>query len=100
MIVGCEFLDDSQFFPGCTDMVRWWTKLGFMRRMEFNKMPHLFVETDRLPFDPSAAPQNIEYDVWNIGKGLHDIGKGVKSLSHGTGPAVEQWSNTLGTALP
>ena len=82
-------------------MVRWWTKLGFMRRMEFNDMPHLFVETDRLPFDPSVAPQNVEHDGINVEKGLHDIEKGVKSLLNDTRPAVEKvWSDAISTRLP
>ena len=41
-------VDDSQFFPGCTDMVRHWQQLGFIARVELPAgVDPVFVEVER-----------------------------------------------------
>ena len=36
----------SAFFPGCTDMVRMWTGLGFVERNDSGPLP-IWIETER-----------------------------------------------------
>lgn len=41
-------LDNSQFFPGCTDMVRHWQQLGFIARIDLpGDADPVFVEVQR-----------------------------------------------------
>lgn len=50
-----RYTEQEDFYPGCTDMVRHWQRLGFIAKIQPgpNALP-IFIETERnLPVDSS-----------------------------------------------
>lgn len=61
--VAHNYVDDSHFYPGCTDMTRHWQDLGFMRRYNVSTALPVYLEVERKLREPTVAKERNWVDV-------------------------------------